>query len=147
MPLPTAFSWRGPFSLSTICYQPHPNNITNIMKTVVHPTRLLGMTLLTEHTLVAFHFPAGPNVIRWKEQRFWFWLCGGVILVSIKPLRFGSLLSATGLVRSVLVTSWGYWEKLQNARESVLVNNNAGKGQQKDHAYAIYPQLLDFPQL
>lgn len=59
-------------------------------------------------------------------------------MVSIKQLRFGSLLSATELVRSVPVTSWGYWEKLQNACESVLVNNNAGKGQQKDHTYAIY---------
>lgn len=63
-------------------------------------------------------------------------------MISIKPLRFGSLLSATELVRSVPVTSWGYWEKLQNACESVLVNSNAGKGQQKDHTYAIYPQLL-----
>lgn len=66
-------------------------------------------------------------------------------MVSIKLLRFGSLLSAAGLVRSVPVTSWDYWEKLQNACESVLVNNIVGKGQQKGHAYAIYPQLLDFP--
>lgn len=54
MLLPTAFSYKELLSASTICYQPPSNRVTNLMKNLVPLIRLLGMILLTVHTLAAF---------------------------------------------------------------------------------------------
>ena len=54
MLLPTAFSCKELLSISTICYQPSSNHVTNLMKTLVPLIRLLGMILLTVHALAAF---------------------------------------------------------------------------------------------
>ena len=53
MLLPTAFSYKELLSASTICYQPPSNRVTNLMN-LVPLIRLLGMILLTVHTLAAF---------------------------------------------------------------------------------------------
>lgn len=54
MLLPTALSCKELLSVSTICYQPPSNCVTNLMKNLVPLIRLLGMILLTVHTLAAF---------------------------------------------------------------------------------------------
>lgn len=54
MLLPTAFSYQELLSVSTTCYQPPSNRVTNLMKNLVPLIRLLGMLLLTVHTLAAF---------------------------------------------------------------------------------------------
>lgn len=52
--LPTAFSFKELLSISAICYQPPSNHVTNLMKDLAQLIRLLGMILLTVHTLAAF---------------------------------------------------------------------------------------------